>query len=391
MISRRLAAALAAVAATSVVLAGCSSSSGGSSKSSSAASSNSSASSSGGSSLQDQAKAKAIQYEAGPSTYPGPGPTDTVNPGTGKAAVLVCGNAAPVCASQGAIAVDALTKMGWTVGSPVDGQFSPQVEGAFMDRAVQQKLDAVILVAPDVNTFAAQTEAAAAAGVKILCVQCLSGAKWKDKVWDVTSDFYAQGQMAAWKQIADKGDHAKVFAFGDKQFSSSMSKAHGVVDGIHQDCPSCTADLLAFTAADASKPGPPSFTAFLASHPVGTVDYFQPHYDGLAVTVTKTTQNAGRTDFLIGATDGDPAALKVMATSNPPFAFDIAEPFSYEEWVAADIIARLKAGSTLYTGYDKMPSTLIDSTNVKKFLAQADAFPAPADYQAKFLKLWGKA
>ena len=384
MIRRRVAALLAAATVSVVVLAGCTTGppeqSGGTPGASNAAAP---------SALQEQAKTKVAEMEAGPSKYPGP--AEAFDPGAGRAGVLVCANAFPVCAAQGVIAADALTKMGWQVDAPVDGQFSPQVEGAFMDRAAQQKLDAVILVAPDVNTFAAQTEAAAAAGVKIIWVQCLSGERWKGKVWDVTSDFYAQGQMASWKIIADKGDKAKVFAFGDKQFSSSMSKANGVVDGVRQNCPTCTSDLLPYTAADTSKPGPPSFSAFLASHSEGTVDYVVPHYDGLAVTMTKTTQNAGRTDFLIGSTDGDPAALKVMATTNPPFAFDVAEPFSYEEWVAADIAGRLKAGKPIYEGYDKMPSTLIDSVNVDKFLAQPDPFPAPANYQATFLKYWSKS
>lgn len=119
MVNRRLAALAAAVAATTMVLAGCSSSSssGGTSTSST---STSSTAANGSSSIQTEAKAKAAQYENLSVTYPGP--TTPVNPGTGKAEVLSCGNTAPVCEEQSAHAVAALKAMGWSAPRPPTGR-----------------------------------------------------------------------------------------------------------------------------------------------------------------------------------------------------------------------------------------------------------------------------
>jgi ABC-type sugar transport system substrate-binding protein len=390
MVNRRLAALGAAVIAATMVLAGCSSSSSSSGGSSTSSTSTSSAAADSGSGVQAKAKAKAAQYENLSVNYPGP--TTPVNPGTGKAEVLSCGNTAPVCEEQSADAVTALKAMGWSVPPATDGQTSPQVESAFMERAIQHKDNAVILIAVNVNTIASSVQAAAAAGMTIMCTQCLSGPQWAGKVYDVTADFHAQGEIEAWKVIADKGDKAKVFGTTDPQFSSAVAKAQGLKDGITANCPGCTITITSFPSGTASEPGPPEFTAFLASHPPGTVDYYVPHFDGLAVPIATTMQNAGRTDFLIGGTDGSTAGLNKLATANPPMAFDVVEAFTYEEWCAADLIARIKAKAPLWTGYSTMPSTLVDSTNIKQFMAMfPDESPAPAGYQAKFEKLWGKS
>jgi ABC-type sugar transport system substrate-binding protein len=377
----RLTAFAAALIASAVFLTACSTSAGEGS---------SSGSSSTGSALQEQAKAKVTGFENGPSQYPGP---DTpIAPGLGRAAVLACGNSAPVCAQQATAAADALNRMGWDAPAPVDGQLSPQVQSAFIDRAVQDRLDGVILVAVDVNGIKASVERAADAGLIIMCTQCSSGPQWAGKVHDVTADFHAQGEMAAWKVIADKGDRAKIFGSQDDQFTSSVVKMTGLKDGITKNCPECKLDVLNLVVADSSKPGPPSFTAFLASHPQGAVDYFVPYYDGLSTVVSKTTKNSGRSDFLIGGFDGSPDGLNTLATANPPMSFDVAEPFTYEEWAAADLMARIKAGQPLWADYDRMPSTLITNNNVGHYLkAQPDSFPAPEGYQQKFLGLWGKA
>src|SRR5579863_9889565 len=160
MANRRFTALAAALAAATLVLVGCSSSSSGDSSTSSTSTS-STAAGGGSSSIQAEAKAKVAQYENLAASYPGP--TTPVNPGTGKAEVLSCGNTAPVCEQQSALAVTALKAMGWSAPPATDGQTSPQVESAFMYRAIQHKDNAVILIAVNVNTIAASVQAAAAA------------------------------------------------------------------------------------------------------------------------------------------------------------------------------------------------------------------------------------
>jgi hypothetical protein len=71
--------------------------------------------------------------------------------------------------------------------------------------------------------------------------------------------------------------------------------------------------------------------------------------------------------------------------------FIVAEPYNYAAWASADLLGRIKAGVPLWEGYDKIDSTLIDSSNVQKYLDQEpDHFPGPPDYRAKLTALWQK-
>jgi hypothetical protein len=58
-------------------------------------------------------------------------------------------------------------------------------------------------------------------------------------------------------------------------------------------------------------------------------------------------------------------------------------------------MARIKAGKTVWTGSDAMPSTLVTKDNAAALLAGNPAgstFPAPeGDWQGAFKELWGKA
>jgi len=91
------------------------------------------------------------------------GPTTAFDPGPGKAAVIGCGFASAVCAEQARYGVEALRAMGWDVPEAFDGQNSPQVESGFIDRAVADNLDGIILASVDPSTVKAALDRAIAA------------------------------------------------------------------------------------------------------------------------------------------------------------------------------------------------------------------------------------
>jgi ABC-type sugar transport system substrate-binding protein len=113
------------------------------------------------------------------------------------------------------------------------------------------------------------------------------------------------------------------------------------------------------------------------------------HYDGFAVAAAKTEKNAGRTDIKIGGYDGYTNGLEELASNNPPMDFIVAEAYNYAAWAATDLLGRIKAKAPLWPDYDKMQSTLIDSTNVQKYLDQKpDHFPGPPNYRENLTKMW---
>jgi hypothetical protein len=113
------------------------------------------------------------------------------------------------------------------------------------------------------------------------------------------------------------------------------------------------------------------------------------------MTITKTNVQAGRSELNVGGYDGQADAIAAMVAGNPPYSFSVAEPVVYEDWSAADLLGRIKAGVPLWTGADKMPSTLITKNNAAQYnkgTNDGGTFPAPAgDWQAQYLKLWGEA
>jgi ABC-type sugar transport system substrate-binding protein len=369
---------VASFVALAVVLAGCGSSTSGGTASGSSGEK---------SALQKTAQEKVDALRQGPKTYPGP--TDPFKVVPGKAVVITCGSGAPICKEGGDEAVAALKAMGWESGPAVDGQFSPQVQSAAFDRAVSDHLDGIIVIGSDINPIKPAVDRALAAGLQVLCSICVSGPQWKGKTYDVTVDFYQQGVAAAWTVLARAGDKAKIHGFRDNQFLSAVTRQKGLEETIKKECPNCAINIEDFTAADITKPGPPQFSALLAANPEGTLDYMVGHYDGFAVAAAKTEKNAGRTDIKIGGYDGYTNGLEELASNNPPMDFIVAEPYNYASWASADLLGRLKAKAPLWSGYDQMESTLIDSSNVQKYLDQKpDHFPGPPDYRANLTKLW---
>ena len=343
--------------------------------------------------LITKAQAKVAEYTATTATYPGP--TESFTPGKGKAAAMGCGFAAPVCAEQAKFAVEALQAMGWDVAPAFDGQFSPQVQSGFVDRAVQDGLDGIILVSVDVNTIKASVDRAIEAGLTIACTMCTSGPAYAGKVLDVTVDWDIQGAMAAWKIMADQGTKAQVVSFSDAAFSPPPLRAAGLEKTLKENCPTCTFELVQFATGSIAKPGPPEYNALLAQRAAGTITNVVAHYDGLGMAIAKTTVQAGRTDIAVGGYGGSSDAIAALLSANPPYAFTVAEPYTYAEWCAADLLARTKAGLPLWDGFDNLPSTLITKDNAQTFLdgnPPPSTNPAPSgDWQANFKKIWGLA
>lgn len=345
--------------------------------------------------LIQMATKKVEEFRRGPVRYAGP--TEPFTPPKGRAAVMACGFAAPVCADQARLAVKALQAMGWTSAPAFDGQFSPQVQAGFLDRAVQQKLDGVILVSVDVSTIKQAVDRAVNAGLNILCTFCVSKEYRKPKnakgwVYDVTADFYAQGQMDAWAVLAEHGEDSKVVVFTDKAFDPLPLRLAGFKSVYQKYCPKCPFELKYFATGNIAKPGPPEFNAVLATHPPGTLTSVIGHYDGMGMAMAKTLKQIGRTDFTIYAYDTTIDSVTALVNGDLQYSGAAAGPYTYAEWAAADILGRLKAGKKLWPGREALQSTFIDHTNAKNFLPPKTIDPTPQGnwQQSVFMKLWGK-
>lgn len=337
-----------------------------------------------GSALQMQAADKVAEATS-QAMYPGP--TEAFDPGDFRVAVAGCGFAAPVCKAQADEAVTALTIMGYQVGPAFDTQFSPQQAGAFLDRAVQQQLDGVLLYSVDVDTMPEATQRALDAGVVIVCTMCANTEKWDGQVRNVTVDWRNQGTLAAWKMLSQHGEEVRAATFHDQAYRSTVLRAEGLAAALAQECSSCSIVNESFLSADISKPGPPQVSALLASEPKGQLTNFAGSYDGFASIAANTIAQAGRSEISVSGYNGDAAVVNAVVTGKPaPISFTVGMPQTYSQWAGADILGRVLNGRPVWEGADSLPSTLIDGSNAEQYL---NSDPAPeGDWRANFIGLW---
>jgi ribose transport system substrate-binding protein len=313
-----------------------------------------------------------------------PAPTEPFDPGKKRVAVVLAGQDAGFDAMNDGVQAAAKT-MGWTVGPAMDGKFSPTDQAGFIQQAVQEKYDAIILLVIDAATVESALTAANKAKIPVACVMC-DNEGYEGKIYDVTTGGYPAGQAMAQYVIADSGGKAKILAFNDKGFAINPRRVAGFEDTIAKDCPDCeiVADLQT-SAAELSKPGPPSWLGALRRYPEGTFDYGVWPGDYWAVPAGKTTEEQGREVGLTGY-DGTPEMVGLIKKGGPIFKATISAPFPYLGWAAMDVVARASAGLKVWDT-TKMPVRLVTVDNAADF-PEGWFVPKDVDPKETFGKLW---
>jgi ABC-type sugar transport system substrate-binding protein len=374
------------VALTALFAVGCGSSDDNSSSGDTGSSNASSGS--GGSGGADVATAEAAVKKYSQTTgVKWPQPTEAFDPGKGRIAVISCGNAGINCKQGAEDAVTATKAMGWTPSPVFDGEFTPAKQAGFVQQAVQEKYDGIVLVSIDANSIKAAIDAAAAAKIPITCVMCVNPG-FEGKVVDVTSGGKLEGDALGNWIVADSKGKAKVLAYDDKSFPIVAVRQNAAKEAITKLCPDCTFKLDQFPTTDLTKPGPPTWTAALAANPPGSITDVMAAYDPAAIPMTKTAEQRGRTDFKMTGYDASPDYVALIKAGGVAAA-TTAAPFPYCSWGAVDQIARMKAGKQTWDS-SALPIALVTKDNADQFTG-AFFSPPDFDFKAMFMKQWGKA
>ncbi|CAN5326209.1 hypothetical protein BH09ACT10_BH09ACT10_16630 [soil metagenome] len=313
-----------------------------------------------------------------------PMPTESFDAGKGKIAVIAGGFVAPVHAEQAKVAATAVKAIGWDLMGPYDGEFSPAVQGGYIDQAVQEKADAVVLVAIDVNSVKSSVDRALKAGVTVTCTMCDSGAAYRAAgVIDVSVDFTQQGEYLGWYLIDKSKGKAKILNTVEPAAPQTVKRAEGLTSVIESNCADCTVESLTIPAADSTQAGPPQWTAFLSANPSGFTDAVA-YYDGLSQSMLATVKQTGREDIDINGYDADVAIVEVLRSGDAPFGATVGEPYEFASWGAVDLAARTKAKVALWESTN-LPNVLVTKDNA----ADYEPYLAPqGDWKAEFQSMW---
>jgi ABC-type sugar transport system substrate-binding protein len=315
-----------------------------------------------------------------------PEPPGAFDPGSHKVAIISCGQTGIGCQQMSEFAQNAAAAAGWEASPTFDGKFDPNQQAAYVQQALNQGYDAIILASIDAKSIQAAIDAANAADVPVACIMC-ENAGMEEQVMDATTGGYNGGLALSTFVTVAVGGKGNIVGFDDKSFPIVAARMTGLQDGLKEYCPDCTYSQEDFPTTDLAKPGPPTWNGFLSANPPGKVQLVAGPYDFMSLPAAKTTQQAGRDDPLITGFDAYSEFVKAIETADPPTAAaTIAAPFEYCAWAAMDNVARVVAGEDTWD-MSKLPVAVVDKDNASEF---SDGYlKPPFSVPDMFTELWG--
>jgi ABC-type sugar transport system substrate-binding protein len=338
----------------------------------------------------DFTAAKDAVAERSRTDKPFPMPTDPVEMGNHKVAIINFGVNSPYGVVMQKLYNEAAGATGWDY-KQFDAQQDVTKVSGFMLQAVQEHYQAIILNAMTVSAVAAAAKTALDADIKLVCISCApETGDFKGKVIDITGDWYDQGKAIAAAIVARSGAKAKVVRYNEPAFYSVGQVTKGVVDGVKEYCPKCDAVTVeGFAVQDLLQAGPPAWSAFLASHPAGSYTDLAAPFEYAAGVMQATAEQAGRTEISISTTAALSTFVNQIKTGKVTgFATRESEPF--QVYGAMDLLARSFAGQKLWNATNEF-SPLVTKDNADKFLANnGEYIPDGQDFVSGFKALWKK-
>ena len=311
-------------------------------------------------------------------------PTEAFDPGEKRVAIISCGQAGEGCLNGANFATEAAEAMGWEPSQTFDGEFNPSTQAGFVQEAVRDGYDGIVLVSIDASSIKAAVEEAVAAEIPIACLLCVTTGDLADVVMDSVQDTYQEGVDIASFIIAESEGKAKAIGFNDTAFPAVANRFEGLSATL-EGCADCTYEQIEIPTSDLSKPGPPTWTGALSANPAGTFDWAATPYDYFAIPFAKTALESGRDEISITGFDGWSEMAKEIGNGDLPVKASTGFPLELMAWGAVDLVARASAGVEVWEA-DKQPARLMTSDNYEHFV---DGYFQPDfDFKTQFESLW---
>jgi ABC-type sugar transport system substrate-binding protein len=317
-------------------------------------------------------------------------PTTPVKLGHHKLAIVNIGLNSPYGVAMSPYFIAAAKATGWQY-TQFDAQQSFTSVANYVEQAVQQKYNGIILTATDPSDISAAVTAALNAGIVVVCISCtdIANTRWAGKIIDVRGDWAAEGQEVAAAIVAARGTAAKPVRFTEPAYPSVVAVTNAFVSWVKQYCPTCApVPVENQEVQELTQPGPPSWTAFLDTHPAGSFTDIVAPYDYSAQVMQVTANQSDRSDVIISDTSAQATQLNAIRTGADK-GWATVEPQEYQAWAAVDLIARALDKQPLWNAANEF-SPLADAGNAAKFLPLGAYNPDGQNYIAEFEALWQK-
>jgi ABC-type sugar transport system substrate-binding protein len=316
-----------------------------------------------------------------------PEPTEPYKPGTGKVAIVSCGQAGINCKIMSEQAEKAAKAIGWKPGPIFDGALNTTKQAGFIQQAVQEGYEGIILVAVENVGSAVQT--ASEHEIPVVCMDCVPTKEGEEsgEMYIRTGDGTQEGAIIGEWITTQTTPTANIIMYEDPAFAVIKSRLDGETAAIEKYCPECTVTREQIPTAEIEKPGPPIFTAALSKYPAGELEVVTSGSTAYSIPMAKTAIQQGRTEIVMGTNDCSPEAIELIEEGQINFA-TTAPPFPFMAWAAMDQIARAKAGVKEWNA-EEIPTALVTKNNADKF-PSAYFEPEGFNFEEVFEKTWEK-
>jgi len=293
-----------------------------------------------------------------------PGPTEGFDIGERRVAIISCGQAGIGCQQMTEFATAAAEAAGWTPSPTFDGEFDPALQAGFVEQAINEEYDAIVLASIDAASIKAALDAAETAGIPVACIMC-ENEGFDGAIIDATTGGVPGGEAIGWWIVADSGGESNSILFNDSAFPIVGQRMIGI-QSILDQCEGCTHSTIDIPTTDLSAPGPPTWTGALAANPAGSFDYAIAPYDFFSIPFANTAIEQGRTEIKIGGFDAWSEMVRAIGAGDEGVNVTVAAPFEYAAWAAIDQVGRQLAG---VDGWDStsLPVRLVTADNASSF------------------------
>lgn len=324
------------------------------------------------------------------------GPEDSPTPKKGLNVTVIPEQMASTGSSRPANAIVAeAEKLGWNPKIS-DGQGKPDVQLNALNTAVDEKVDAVILIFVDTTRVQSALKRAIDADIPVVTLGSLKNTP--ETVPDVSFDWVRSGEALAqymvWKS---KGDLNLLQMKNTDLFITVNGQYKGSQDYLEQEgnCPGCTIDTKEWSLASFEDPTTGPAAQAIATLQANPSLNWVSCFDSCLFRVTNALDRASLADKVSGAGfDCNPENIAIIREGGSQKVC-FADPREWLAYAAVDNINRMTNGQDPFDYTKSIPVGLFDKEILeslpsdKSIELETAGWQGNFDFRAKFEELWG--
>jgi ribose transport system substrate-binding protein len=334
-----------------------------------------------------------VQTSSAPvDTFEAPGPAVDGRALAGKTVYFIPASLqVPVLATIGTYLGSALKELGATMQT-CDGKVNPSDIASCVAQATDAGAAAVVTagITPDFapSSFASLT-AAGIPWVQGLTVPAGEGDP--RQIAYVSDDGVMLQRISTNWVIADSNAAADVLVVKlTDNPAVEMYADQGILATYQDGCPDCTVQVIEINSGQRDRLQSLVSAALVANPKIG---YVQAQFDQFVSGITQGIQSAGRDDVKIASVDATLSTLQNLASGGPARSV-VGYNRQAMGWYMADAVVRMTAGQPSVQNLEMPFRRAFNESNIAGLeltpAAEADgSWFGDADYQDKFLALWG--